>query len=311
MGDFYKLLDLKREASDSAVKQAYRQKSIQWHPQRNAGKNPEFVGNKFRQVAEAYTVLADAKLRAIYDQYGEKGLKRGAPNGNGGYVRGWVFNLNPEDIFSSFFGSSSPFAEFFDQEEGLKLFDDPNAVTGPTKMDTQEINLWLSLEELYSGCRKASSAYRQKLGTDGVTVTPEKRTLTVEVQPGWREGTKITFQGEGDEGKGLETGDVVFVLKELPHPRFRRSKDNLLYTADITLRESLTGTTVEIRTLDNRSIPIPITNIVSPSFTQVVKGEGMPMMRNPSQRGDLIIDFRVTFPSELSEVQKAALADIL
>ena len=86
--------------------------------------------------------------------------------------------------------------------------------------------------------------------------------MTIEVQKGWREGTKITFTGEGDEQVGMNTGDVVFLLKEKPHPLFKRNKNDLIFTAKISLVEALTGTTVQVPTLDGRKISVPITEIV-------------------------------------------------
>ena len=237
-------------------------------------------------------------------------MKRGTPNGNGGHAGGWSFDQNPEQVFSDFFGSSSPFADFFNPEDGLKLFGDPDAPLESTKMGSQNSVLYFSLEELYLGCTKKTGVVRQRIA-DGGAVVPEERTLTVEVRPGWREGTKITFKGEGDEAQGLDTGDVVFELREKPHPRFRRNKNDLFYTAQISLREALIGTTVEVPTLDGRSLPIPVVSIVAPGYTQIVKGEGMPLAKNPSQRGNLVIDFKIAFPEELSVAQRDALGDIL
>jgi DnaJ-class molecular chaperone len=310
MAEYYKVLEVKRSCKDADLKKAYRQQAIQWHPQRNKGKDAEFIQKKFAEVSEAYCVLIDPKLRAIYDQYHEKGLKRGSPNGNGGFVGGWSFDQNPEQVFSDFFGSSSPFAEFFNPEDGLKLFGDPDAPAPSTKVGSQNAALYFTLEELYSGCTKKTSVVRQRIA-DGGDAIPEERTLTVEVKPGWREGTKITFKGEGDEAQGLETGDVVFELREQPHPRFRRRKNDLLFTAKVSLREALTGATVEVPTLDGRVLPIPVVSIIRPGYTQVVTGEGMPLARNSSARGNLVIDFEVAFPEELSVPQREALSDIL
>jgi len=73
-------------------------------------------------------------------------------------------------------------------------------------------------------------------------------------RPGWKNGTKITFEREGDERPGVIPADIVFILNTKPHPRFERDGDDLIYTANITLEEALTGAEVEVQTLDGRLI---------------------------------------------------------
>lgn len=104
---------------------------------------------------------------------------------------------------------------------------------------------------------------------------------------------------------------MVFVLKEQPHARFKRQGNDLLYTATISLKQALTHPVIEVLTLDERKLRITIPEIVNPDSKQVIKNEGMPLQKDPSQRGDLIINFNVKFPKTLSAQQKAALATAL
>ncbi|EMP41117.1 DnaJ like protein subfamily B member 6-B [Chelonia mydas] len=99
-----------------AASSLYRKLALKWHPDKNPD-NKEEAERRFKQVAEAYEVLSDAKKRDIYDKYGKEGL-----NGGGGGVShfdspfeyGFTFR-NPEDVFREFFGGRDPFSfDFFD-----------------------------------------------------------------------------------------------------------------------------------------------------------------------------------------------------
>jgi molecular chaperone DnaJ len=81
MADYYALLGLSRDASDDDLKKAYRKLAMQYHPDRNSGSRES--EEKFKEITEAYDVLRDPQKRALYDRYGEAGLKRGA--GAGGF----------------------------------------------------------------------------------------------------------------------------------------------------------------------------------------------------------------------------------
>lgn len=302
--EYYASLELKRNAQDVDIKQAYRRLAIQWHPDRNESQDNDMVTKKFNEVSEAYAVLVNVKLRTVYDQYGEKGLKAGIPNGRGGASESWSYTTNPVEQYEDFFGSFSPFADFFNEEAGVsKLLQDPNNKASP-KLDAQVAHLFCTLEELHEGCTKKHKITRNKVTPDGKGVSPEETIMTVSVRAGWREGTKITFSGEGDEAVGYSTGDIVFILKEKPHPHFRRVKNDLYFTANISLLDALTGVTVSIKTLDGRVVPIPVNEIVRPGLLKRVPDEGMPLASNPKQRGNLIIDFNVTYPESLSDQQK-------
>lgn len=115
MVDYYEVLGVQRHASAEDIKKAYRKLALKWHPDKNP-ENKEEAERKFKQVAEAYEVLSDAKKRDIYDRYGKEGL-----NGGGGGIHfdnpfefGFTFR-NPDDVFREFFGGRDPFSfDFFE-----------------------------------------------------------------------------------------------------------------------------------------------------------------------------------------------------
>ena len=64
------------------------------------------------RVAEAYEVLRSEESRAVFDQFGEEGLKNGLPKANGGWTEGFTFHADAKRVFRDFFGTSNPFADF-------------------------------------------------------------------------------------------------------------------------------------------------------------------------------------------------------
>ena len=96
--DYYKILGVKKEATDAEIKKAYRKLALKWHPDKNPN-NREEAEEKFKKINEAYSVLSDKDKRRQYDRGGDFSFDFGS------------FNAN--DIFKDFFGGKDPFAEFF------------------------------------------------------------------------------------------------------------------------------------------------------------------------------------------------------
>ncbi|XP_069853297.1 dnaJ homolog subfamily B member 6 isoform X5 [Dipodomys merriami] len=115
MVDYYEVLGVQRHASAEDIKKAYRKLALKWHPDKNP-ENKEEAERKFKQVAEAYEVLSDAKKRDIYDKYGKEGLNGGGGGGShfdSPFEFGFTFR-NPDDVFREFFGGRDPFSfDFF------------------------------------------------------------------------------------------------------------------------------------------------------------------------------------------------------
>jgi len=340
--DFYKILGVERNASVEDIKKAYRKLALKWHPDRNL-KNKEKAEEKFKEIGEAYSVLSDPKKRQIYDQVGEEGLHGqasggfGTGNANGGGSGGqshFTF-MNAEDVFRQFFGDQNPFASFGMGGSGRKggrmrfpkgfPMNDYNGMNGYTfntmgngmdqGMDTHMGNmhpqqaeavqtpLYCSLEELYKGATKKMRINRKRLHPDGQSTYDDVKILEINIKPGWKAGTKITFPKEGDEKPGITPGDIIFVVTEKPHLRFKRSGNDLIYKHNITLKQALTGFTMEIETLDNRKLRIPINKFPSSDYVHTIPNEGMPNSKGNS-KGKLLVEFSATFPKNLSERQK-------
>lgn len=312
--DYYAILNITRSATDADIKKAYRKLAHKTHPAKNP--TDPFSAEKFSQVAEAYEVLVDPRKRAVYDQFGEEGLKQGVPQGSGqagAWTQGWTFHGDPHKVFYEFFGGDNPFQEFYDRADGdLSMGFGGLAGRGKKKQDPPiEQDLYVSLEEVFFGCVKKVKISRRVMNEDGHTSSVRDKILTVEVKPGWPAGTAISFEREGDQGPNTVPADIVFVLRDKPHARFRREGPHLVHVAHIPLHAALAGCTLDVDTLDDRLIHVPIVEIVKPGYVKVVPGEGMPLPEDTKRRGDLIIEFDVEFPQRLSREQKILVTQAL
>ena len=135
--------------------------------------------------------------------------------------------------------------------------------------------------------------------------------LASEIRPGWKKGTKITFPEKGNEQRGVIPSDLVFIIDEKPHAVFKRDGNDLVVTQKISLAEALTGYTAQITTLDGRSLTIPVNSVISPTYEEVVKGEGMPIPKEPTRKGNLRIKFDIKFPTRLTSDQKKGIKLLL
>jgi DnaJ family protein B protein 4 len=347
--DYYKTLGVDKNATPEEIKKAYRKLALKWHPDRNL-KNKEEAENRFKDIGEAYSVLSDAKKRQIYDQVGEQGLHGQSSggfstSGNTDGGRTHFTYMNAEDIFKQFFGDQNPFASFgmgnmrsgghgtrvhfskgfqktnndgmsgfsFGNMGGDEMYEDTDTNMRnmqPQQAEAVQTPLHCSLEELYNGATKKMRINRKRLGADGHSTYDDVKILEINVKPGWKAGTKITFPKEGDEKPGVIPGDIIFVVTPKPHPRFKRTGNDLTYKHRITLKQALTGFTMEIETLDHRKLRIPINKIASSDYVHKIPNEGMPISKGgSSSKGNLYVEFVVTFPHRLTEQQKKLVND--
>jgi DnaJ-class molecular chaperone len=98
-------------------------------------------------------------------------------------------------------------------------------------------DLLVSLEDIATGTTKKMKISRKVLSGDGRSTYLEDKVLTIDIKPGWKAGTKITFPREGDQSPNTLPADIVFIIKDKPHQFFKRDGVDLIYTARIALRE--------------------------------------------------------------------------
>jgi DnaJ homolog subfamily B member 4 len=351
--DYYAILGVPRsaETGDAEIKKAYRKMALKWHPDRNPNQK-DLAEAKFKDVAEAYDVLSDPEKRAVYDQFGEEGLKGGMPGGagpssggpggfpGGGFSSSRTYHFDPsqaDDIFSQFFGPGFSFSQaqsgpsgggmggmggmggqdpfggmFGGGMDGMGGMPRRSRGTGggaggmSMKGRPVTFELGVTLEELFTGCTKKMKITRHVRGAE------VEKVIEIAVKPGWKDGTKITFPGAGDEPAGMQASDVVFVIRQKPHALFTRHGDDLHYTCHLSLRDALTNPVVEIPGLDGKRRRITLSRVVSPQSRERLPDMGMPSQRDAGKRGSLVLNFYVAFPTRIpNETVRADLARAL
>jgi len=329
--DLYAELGVSKSASEDELKKAYRKLAMKWHPDKNKD-NREKAEEKFKKISEAYDVLSDPKKREVYDRFGEEGLKGGFPggaNGGGAGFSGANFNFRrPEDLFAEVFGGRSPFGgggggmedifsafssggmggmgggHPFGGHPGCGFSGGPNMRTRRSKPSPTTNNVSFDLKELYTGVTKKYKISRNVSGK------PVEEIITLDVRPGWKKGTKITFEGKGDQPVGQMAGDVVFVIDEKPHAHFKRDGNDLVYEQEVSLAQALCGFAMSIPTLDGRTLRANISEVVRPGYEKVIPSEGMPI-KGGATKGNMRLRFQVRFPTSLSDEQKRKVKEIL
>jgi len=326
--DYYGILGVPRDAGADDIRKAYRKAALRWHPDKNQERKEEAEA-KFKDIAEAYDVLSDPEKRQIYDQFGEEGLKGGAQGADGatagapGGARGpagfsYHFSGDPNDMFARFFKDSFQRSESFGESpfDGFGgLFGGfPGGAAGAMPGGERRarpavFELPCSLEELYNGTTK-----KMKVTRASTTLKrPSETVLEISVKPGWKAGTKVTFPGEGDEiGNTGAAQDVVFVIREKRHPLYSREGSNLLHHRKVPLVDALCGFKFELDHLEpGKTLRVTVNDMVTPTYTKVIRGKGMPSSKDPNVRGDLVVTFDIVYPQKVSAETRDQLRNIL
>ena len=285
---------------------------------------------------QVYDVYGEEGLKQGAPPPGAGGFGGGGPGGHpfggsgggvgGGGRAGGAGGFTPrsaEDIFREFFGASmggggggggGGFEDLFGGGGGFGGMGGGGGFGQQQQYQQQQPApkdpdvshaLRCTLEELYTGATKRVKLTRTVVDRASGRPAGKEEVLSIEVKPGWKAGTKVRFEGKGDERPGARAGDIVFVIEEKPHERFRREGNNLVHVAKVGLADALCGPTVEVETLDRRMLAVSVSGVATPTATKVVKGEGMPLSRDPKAKGDLHVRFEIRFPSKLGDEEKA------
>ncbi|CAN6476045.1 unnamed protein product [Victoria cruziana] len=178
------------------------------------------------------------------------------------------------------------------------------------KAPPTERKLECTLEELCQGCIKNILITREVTGMNGKTILEQEK-LKIKVKPGWRTGTKITFECLGDERPGMLPADLVFLIVEKHHPLFRRDGNDLILVLEVSLVKALTGCTLSIPLLGGEKMYLALNDIIYPGYEKIIRGQGMPDIKEKGKKGDLRVQFQVKFPARLSKDQQDDIRELL
>jgi DnaJ-class molecular chaperone len=322
--DFYAILGVPRDADAATLKKAYRALAMKWHPDKNPG-NQDEAQVKFQEIGEAYETLSNPEKRAVFDRYGEEGLR---PSGGLSGASAHYTFARAEDLFRSFFSGFPGFDGFpssmffggggFDHGfgEGVHVIHmGPDGPFGPfasshprgpprrRQLEPREIKVSCPLEQLFAGASKDLRVQRLVDGTQNEVM------LHVDIDAGAANGARYVFPGQGDAPPGCEPQDIVFVVNELSHPRFVRHGADLVATMRIALKESLCGVDRALTGIDGAEIPIVCNRIVKPHTEIRLPGQGM--TRERGGRGTLTVRFEIVWPDDLEDEMKEVIGACL
>jgi molecular chaperone DnaJ len=345
--DYYETLGIGRNASTEEIKKAYRQKALQFHPDRNPG--DQGAEEMFKEAAEAYSVLCDPQKRASYDRFGHEGL-RGESFGG---FNSSIFE-DFEDILGNFFGFSFGIGDVFGGRQRRE----------PERGRDLALEVEISLEEAAVGMEKEISLNRaeacpackgsksrpgthrsacpscggrgqvrtqqgfftlartcpQCRGDGEIVATPcdecrgtgirrNKKTLQIRIPAGIEDGTRLRLAAEGEAGgRTMRSGDLYVTVKVKPHDFFFREDDHLVCEISVSAVQAALGIIVEIPTLDG------IEKLHLPPGTQAgevfrLKSRGLKGL-NSRRSGDLFVKVGVRTPRDLSRDEKALLRQL-
>lgn len=284
--DYYKILGIDPEASNKEVKTAYRKLARKYHPDVSEHKD---AGNKFKEVAEAYEVLKNAKARAEYDevrQYGAQGQSFQPPPGwQPGNAQG-SHSASSEDFsefFSSLFRNANQQPEFDDVAGRRGGFQDWGGAR-PQRGQDIESDLPIFLEDTLN---ESSHSISFQVGAT-------KKTLKVKIPAGTGNGERIRLKGQGAPGQGgTANGDLYLRVRLVPHPLFDVEGHNLVVVLPIAPWEAVLGAKIEVPTLSgNLRLTIPPNSQNGQRLR--IKGKGLPDKNK--NHGDLYAVINVIVP---------------
>ncbi|WP_392424427.1 DnaJ C-terminal domain-containing protein [Barrientosiimonas humi] len=320
--DFYSVLGVPQDASESDIKKAYRKLARKWHPDKNPG--DAAAEQKFKEIGEANAVLSDPEKRQEYDAVRQmvRGGARftagaGGPGGGGGAggfedifsafgaggpggpggtrVRyssgGGAEGISLEDLLSGLGGQGgSPFGGAFGGGRGgysdYGGYSEYGAPAGPRPGRDVEAN--------------ASLSFRQAASGDTVTLRDsDGKTVTARIPAGVKDGQKVRLRGKGEPGQpGAKAGDLILHVSVEPHPVFGRDGRNLTVDLPVTFAEAALGATVEVPTLDGKPVKVRVAPGTPSGRVLRVKGRGI---KTGKGTGDLLAKVQVVVPQRLTD----------
>ncbi len=314
--DYYQILGITKNASDEAIKKAYKKLAFQYHPDKNP--DDKKAEERFKDISEAYAVLSDKKKRSQYDQFGSTGFHQR-------YTQEDIFRgFNVEDIFKEMgFGSGDAFSHIFGGGRRAAGFG------GSAGRGAGRSRTGFTMEDLFGGGgfnpQQNYTPRGQDLSIDltidfmeAVTGTEKtieymyggkKKQVKVKIPPGINTGQKLRLSGKGGtSGAGMKPGDLYLTIRVKDHQEFTRDGDDIIVTKKIKISDAVLGISLDVPTLNGtKKVKIPPG---TQSDTKLrLKGYGIPRF-GKAGKGDEFVKIIVTIPKEIKEDQRSLFEDL-
>jgi molecular chaperone DnaJ len=343
--DYYEILGVSRSATETEIKSAYRKLAIKHHPDKNP--NNTEAEEKFKEAAEAYSVLSDADKRSAYDRFGHAGVGAGAGFGAGG-----AGFSNIEDIFDLFGfgdmfggragGRRSAAQRGADLRYDLEITLEEAAVGKEEKLRIPRLETcdecggrgtekgtqpetcitcngsgqtryqqgFFSVMRTCPNCSGRGQIIKNPCKKcHGAGRVEKEKFLEVKIPAGVETGSRLRISGEGESGtNGGLTGDLYVVIHVKEHEMFERQGANLYASVPVSFAQAALGAEIQVKTLDGEE------NLKIPAGTQTgtvfrVKNQGMPALGGRG-RGDLFVAVTLVTPKNLTKEQRKLLEQL-
>ncbi|MBI2396139.1 MAG: DnaJ domain-containing protein [Deltaproteobacteria bacterium] len=300
--DLYAVLGVDKSADHETIKKTFRKVAAKLHPDRNPGdKNAEA---RFKEVSHAHDVLSDPKKRALYDEFGEEGLREGfdaeqaraykqwSQSGGGGRAGGFPGGVRIEDIFG---GTAGGFGDVFGDMFGRR-HPGGGGVRG-RRARGQDVEAETTID--FASAVRGATLQLQIGG----------QSVTVRIPPGADEGSRVRIAGHGAPApmQGGQAGDLLLTLHVKPHPHFRREGDDLHLELPLTLAEAYHGAKVRVPTVDG-GVTMKVPPRTQAGQKMRLKGKGV--ARKGREPGDLYVHFKVLVPTSDDPAVAKAIEEI-
>ncbi len=280
--DYYKILGLSKNATESDIKKAYRKLARKYHPDLNP--NDKTAEQKFKEVNEANEVLGNPENRKKYDQYGEhwqhaEDYEKAKQQQSQQQASGSSYGNYSEEEFSDFF--SDMFGGRSSRGSGSQV-----------KFRGQDFNaqLQLDLREVYTTHKR--------------TLTVNNKKIRITIPAGVENGQIIKIKGHGGSGvNGGPNGDLYIEFSITNSTEFKRDGHNLYVTKDLDLYKALLGGELMVDTFDGK-VKLKVKPETQNGTKIKLKGKGFPKYKKEGQFGDLFVIFNVKMPTQLTVKEK-------
>jgi len=287
--DYYETLGVPRDATQDAVKQAYRKLARKYHPDVSKLADAEA---RFKELGEAYAVLKDPEKRAAYDQMGNQWQPgqdfQPPPDWNAGFE------------YSGGDGGGAEFSDFFEALFGRQARTGQHAHRQAQGQD-HHAKVFIDLADAYHGARRSIALRMPTVDAQGHVGTQERK-LDVSIPQGVRAGQHLRLVGQGGPGLGTgPAGDLYLEIAFNPDPLFRVDGRDVYLDLPLAPWEAALGAAVAVPTPAGPvQLTIPADSAAGRRLR--MKGRGIP----GTPPGDLYVVLSIALPPANSDKTREA-----
>lgn len=278
--DYYTILGIQKSATAEEIKKSYRKLALQYHPDRNKGKEAE---DKFKEVTKAYEVLSDPQKRQTYDQFGAAAFEGAGAGGTG--------EGGPFGGFGGQQGQYGPFTYYSNSAGGdFGGFNDPFEI----------------FEQFFGGASPFGNRQRRPVYSITIDFIEAAKGTEKKVMINGK-NTTIKIPAGVDNGSRIRFGEYDVLVQVSSHAKFQREGYDIITEEELSFVKAILGTELSIETLDGL-LTVRIPSGTQPGTVIRLRGKGVQQIRGDS-KGDHYLKLKIVLPKSISGKQKELLRE--